>query len=615
MKRAQLIGIVLCGTSLTACTTSMETRPVPTGTKAVYGTQYSLPALELEFAMTRRLVDCSPPAKSAAVADSSANPQSVVNQDPPQTTTTAKNQPVVPEFEFKVDPKQEFVASETFAMDYSSLSKTFKTSAFKIDWHDNGMIKSFNVEATDKGGEIALEALKAGIAIAKLAGGIPSGGGARGTATPACPIEVETRKGLMKNSKTASDMLAQQTAIVESYQGRDNAILSETEKGKLNDALNEAKKQTKAIADINKKLAELDKVLAFTETVRWRPPASAGAVNPHDETFRFEIPQGNPATIEEAARAKWVKRLFGVDNLNPLGRANDGCETVDENKDGNPDSFLCRLERSLAFTVRLLPEPVNSGSGQLAETRSALGMKNQESNKASAKRDHVRGVVTRMPVRSRFYGCSGIVQSCHRASPEKLFDQLVSVPQFGHYLILPFSNGFGEDNQLTVNFSEAGAPTLVDYKHKKAAALTVAQTVNQGAGLLLGYAADVRAFRKAEKEKEEGAALKALESEVKLLEQQKKIVELQAAIDPGNAALAQEKTRLEKELAIAQAERDIAKVQNEREALELQLAVAPDDLALEAEKNRLATQEAVLRSRAGILKLCTDHPALTGCDT
>lgn len=607
MKHAQLIGIVVSGASLAACTTSMETRPIPAGTQAVYGTQYSLPALELEFSMTRRLVDCSP---SANPADTSGGSR----QDKLQTTTAAKNEPIVPKFEFKVDPKQEFVASETFAMDYSALSKSFKTSAFKMDWHDNGMIKSFNVEATDKGGEIALEALKAGIAIAKLAGGIPTGGAATGTATPTCPIEVETRKQLIKNSKAASATLTEQNAIVESYHGRDGTTLSDADKKKLNDALSLAKEQTKAIAEINKKLADLDKVLALVETVRWRPAASPGAIAPQNQTFAFEIPQGTPATVEEAAKIKWIKRLFGVDNLNPLGSARDGCEKIDENKDGNPDSFLCRLERSLAFAVILEPEPSGGGSGQLAAAHSALGVTPRES-KNPAKRDHVRGVVTRMPVRSRFYGCSGSAQPCHRASPDKLFDQLVSVPQFGHYLVLPFSNGFGEDNQLTANFSEAGTPTLVDWKQKKAAALTVAQTVNQGAELLLGYAADVRAYRKAEKEKEEGAALKALESEVKLLEQQKKIVELQAAIEPGNAVLAQEKTRLEKELAIAQSQRDIIKVQNEREALELQLAVQPDDLALEAEKDRLATQEAILRSRAGILKLCTDNPNLTGCET
>lgn len=619
MGRTQLIGLALAGTSISACTTSMETRPVPPGAASVYGTEYSLPALELEFAVTRRLVDCSPPARVAgapavqeggqgqAGASSNSNGGTA-----PDSGAASTNQPVVPKFEFKVEPKQEFVASEVFSMDYSALSKAWKTAGFKVEWHANGMLKTINVEATDKSAEIALEALKAGISIAKLAGGIPSGGAALGTATPTCPVQVETRKGYLKDKKTGSDTLAAQTAIVESFSGRDTAALDETSKTTLNNALNETKKQIKAIAELDKKLAELDKVLAFTETVRWQPAAKAGTTDRQDKRFPFELTENSPVTIEDAARAKWIKGLFGVDNLDPLGSADDGCEDVDDDKDGEPDAFLCRLERSLAFAVSLEPEPVNGAAKQLADARAALGV-TEPKTRNKPKRDHVRGVVTRMAVRSRFYGCSGVAQPCHRASPDKLFDQLVTVPQLGHYLVLPFSNGFGEDNQLTANFNEAGTPTMVEYKEKQAAALVAAKAANQGAEALLGLAADVRAFREAEKAEEEGAALKALQSQSALLAEQKKIVELQAAITPANADLAQQKARLEKELGIIQTERDIAKVQREIAELDAKLAVQPGDLALAAEKDRLATLEAVLRSQAGIRKLCNENSGLAGC--
>lgn len=604
MGKRQLIGLILSGTGLGACTTSMETRPVDLGAARVSGTEYALPALELEFATTRRLVDCSPPAKVPGTSTSDS-------QDATHGTADM-NQPVVPKFEFKVEPKQELVASEIFAMDYSALSKAWKTTNFKVEWHANGMLKTINVEAADKSGEIALEVLKAGIAIAKLAGGIPPGGAELGTATPICPVEVERRKGLLKEKKFATETLAAQTAIVESFSGRDAASLSDAAKNALNGALDETKKQTKAIADLDKKLAELDKVLAFTETVRWRPAAKAGATTPEKHSFGFELTEDVPTTIEAAARAKWVKRLFGIDSLDPLGLADDGCERVDSDKDTEPDAFLCRLERSLAFAVTLEPEPVNSSSEQLASVRTALGVKVGKP-KTTPVRDHVRGLVTRIPVRTRFYGCSGVAQPCHRASPDKLFDQLVSVPQLGHYLVLPFSNGFGEDNQLTVNFNEAGLPTMVEYKEKQAAALAAAKMANQSADAVLGLADDVRTYRKAEEEEEKGAALKALESEAKLLEQQKKIVEFQAVIAPANADLTQQKLRITEQLGIVQAERDIAKVEDEIDKLETQLTTQPEDLALEAEKNRLTTLQAILRSRAEIRKLCSENAGLNGC--
>jgi hypothetical protein len=391
----------------------METRPVPTGAASVYGTEYSLPALQLEFAVTRRLVDCSPPAKVAvapAVQQGGGGRASTANTSGPgaaaDIAAASASRSVIPKFEFKADPKQELVASETFVMDYSALSNGWKTSGFKVEWHPNGMLKSINVEATDKGGEIALEALKAGIAIAKLAGGIPPGAAALGTATPTCPVQVETRKAHLRDKKTASETLAAQTAIVESFGGRDLATLDEASKTALNGALNETKKQLKIVGELDKKLAELDKVLAFSETVRWQPAAKAGTSDRQDKLFPFELSEDSPVTVESAARAKWIKGLFGVDNLDPLGLSDAGCENVDDDKDGEPDAFLCRLERSLAFAVSLEPQPTKGPAGQSADARAALGVSEPKA-RSRPQRDHVRGVVTRMAARSRFYGLLG----------------------------------------------------------------------------------------------------------------------------------------------------------------------------------------------------------------
>lgn len=498
-------------------------------------------------------------------------------------------------------------------MDYTDLAAPWKTSNFKVEWHDNDMLKSINVGATDRSPEIIVESLKAGLTIARLAGGIPPGGpDVAERANPVCPVEVEIRKSLMEQRKGATKLLTQHTAVVQSFKDRDVATLSDADKQRLSDALAGTKVQTEAIAELDKKLAELDKVLAYSETVRWRPPTIAGATAVQTQTFPFELVEGEGATADDVARAKWVKRLFSIEELEPLERTDPGCVTVDDDRDGNPDPFGCRLEQSLAFSVMLDPEPANAQPGQLAATRTALGISEPRS-RTEPIRDHVRGVVTRMPVRSRFFACAGSARPCHRASPDKLFDQLVSVPQFGHYLVLPFSNGFGQDNELTANFAETGRPTMVEYKDKQAVALAAAQAVNQSAGLLLDYSQDVRTFREAEENEEEGAALRAAESQVKLLEQQQRAIDIQAAIDPANLELVEQKARLEQRLAIAKLERDIATVDSEVDALDAQLSIQPGDLALAAEKDRLATQQAIMRSRAEILALCAANPGLDGC--
>lgn len=577
------------------------------GVASVHGTEYALPALELEFAVTRRLVDCESAAAIPGVAPAVAPAGQPV-------AAVDSNRPVVPQFEVKIEPKQEFVASEIFEMDYTDLAAPWKTSSFKVEWHDNGMLKSINVQATDKSADIIVESLKAGLTIARLAGGIPPGGGDLGSrSTPVCPVEVEIRKSLVELRKAATKLLTQHTAVVQSFKDRDVTALSDTEKKQLGDALAGVKGQTQALAELDKKLADLDKVLAYSETVRWRPPTIAGATTNQTQPFPFELVEGQGATVEEAARVKWLARLFSIDNLGPLGRKDPACVNIDDDHDGNPDSFACWLKQSLAFVVMLDPEPVNASSAQLEATRKALGISAPRSS-TRATRDHVQGVVTRMPVRSRFFACSGTIRPCHRGSPDKLFDQLVSVPQFGHYLVLPFSNGFGQDNELTANFAENGRPTMVEYKDKQAAALVAAQAVNHSAGLLLGYAEDVRAFREAEETEEEGAALRAAESQVKLLEQQKKVIDLQAAIDPANVDLLAQRARLEQDLAIAKLERDIATVDGEVAALDAQLSVQPGDLALAAEKDRLATLQAVMRSRVEIRALCAANPGVAGCE-
>lgn len=590
MSIRQLAVLSLATLSLGACTTSMETRPVASTATRVDGVEYSLPALELEFAVTHRLIDCA------------------------EVDVGASGKEIVPEFEMKIEPKQEMVPSETFEMDYSKLSRGWKTSKFVVEWHDNRMLKSINTSATDKSSAIILETLKAGISIAKLAGGIPPVAGMAGAKGATCPAQIQVRKNLLVQRKKDVKGLEAQNGIVEAFNARSvTATLSEEDKKALSAALAAAKTHTDAIADLDKKLAQLDKVLALTETIRWRPASNTEPFAMQRLTRNFTLPD-NPTAIEEVARAKWIKGLFGLDNLFSLGFGGPGCEAnVDEN--GVPQHFRCRLVRSLSMDVWLMPYTPGGSAEAVEATRTALGIKAEESGTPEKKADHVRGVVTRTPVRARLIACQGLLEACHGASTNKLVDQNVTVPQVGHYVVLPFSNGFGQDNALVATFAPDGTPTKVDYQDKEAALLVAAQTVNQTAQTVLTYEAELRSFREAEKEKQEGAALKAAEAEVKLLEQQRKLIDLQYAVSPASVDVARQKAALQSQLGIAQLYRDIAKIEDEIASLSLQAAARPGDLALQAELDRLNKELSIVRSSVEIAKLCASYPEVARCSS
>jgi hypothetical protein len=565
----------------------MDTRPVPLTAKRVDGAEYSLPALELEFAVTRRMVDC--------------------------TSTTSPidaSQVLAPKFEVTVEPKQELVAAETFSMDYASLSKPWKTSKLTIDWYENRMLKSINVSATDKSVDIAVEVLKTGLSVAKLAGGIPVPAGLAGASVAGCPAEVTTRKQAVGDRNKAQAELAKQTAIVAAFNARDAAKLSAKDKKALGVAIGAAKAQTDAIGKIEKELAELDKVLAFTETVRWRPPSAAGSTTSQERTFDFAIPD-QPVTSEEQARARWIKRLFNVDDVKTLGLADRDCEK-DLGSDGEPKQTRCRLQVALALQVRLEPEGQGAGADQLSVAQDALGLKPQRQS-ARLRRDHVAGVVTRIPARARFLACSGSGAPCQRSSSTKLFDQVISVPQFGHYLVLPFSNGIGEDNQLTASFAENGMPTSVTYEDKQAAALIVAKGINQGADAVLGYADQVRAAEKGKKDEADAAPLKALENQAKMLEQQKNIIAYQSVIDPTNAALAPQKAKLEIQLSMLTTQKQIAELEIQIAQLQTKAQADPADYAVKEQIERLQAQQSMLTAQVAIFEQCTKTPTLPAC--
>ncbi|WP_161732184.1 hypothetical protein [Sphingobium yanoikuyae] len=578
-----MVGVLASG-----CTTSMKTRPVPADVKRVDGAEYSLPALELEFAVTRRLVDCSPTFSSS---DS--------------------NKPLDPTFEVLIEPKQNLVADETFSMDYSQLYKSWKTGKFVVDWHDNGMLKSVNVTTTDKSVDIALELLKTGISVARIAGGFPPVGAAPGAHLRRCPAELETRKSLLAERKKAQGELAALTATIESFSGRDAAKLSEADKKKLGKAVDDAKDRSNVINEIAKKLADLDKVLAFTETLFWRPATAPGVTTPQTDKFVFTLPS-KPATLEEQARVKWVKALFGVDDIDDIGLADLGCED-DLDAKGEPVEVRCRVQQALALHVRLAPQGADANGKRLEATQTALGIKAASNPGGNSTKDHVAGVITRVPARARFLACSGGAGNCEPASPSKLADQVIRVPQLGHYLVLPFKNGIGQDNALVASFAENGLPTSVSYEDKQAAGLVVAKGLSQAADAGLTLAADIDAAQEAEKEKKEGAALKALEDQAKLLEQQKKIAEYQAVLDPANAALARQKATIDAELGILSSRKAVAQAEVDLAELEAKSAANPADYALAQEVERRQAQVLLLQAQVAIAEQCSKSPSLPAC--
>lgn len=515
---------------LNGCSTALDTRPFSMSDNKVEGAPYALPALEMEVTTTRRLKACN-------------------------VDAGALNPALKPEFEVEVKVTESYPASEWFNMNFAALGSSTKTTSFSYDLYDNMMIKSVNVEAEDKSLEIIGQVAKAGLSIATLAGGLPIPAAAGGGTGVKCPDEVDSRHALEDGKKAdvaKLDQAQKNLSEINERAGSDSAKPEDAaDKKKLVAAID---KLTKSLASADKKIAELDKKLALVEVEHWRPDAGSMYHGRLIRAFTFDISQP-PVSSQDAARQVWIEGLFGekTDTIRSRAAAK---------QDGPYGQFLADLKRQLSLTAVVNAQ--TAGAATLSSVRDRLGLEEPKLREVKKQGSSIAGVVTRIPVQASYKFCAGDQSDCDVTGVKPILEGKTLVPQMGPFLVLPFRNGFGQNNVLKAEFANTGLPTKIGYDTKNAVALSAAQTLNGALDSGLKLDAAIRADRKAGRDQAKAdaeAALKepgdALARQLAELDSQKKILDLQIALDPANVALTTQKANLENQLTVLKAAKEV----------------------------------------------------------
>lgn len=593
---ALALPIVLAG-----CSTSLETRPVSIQQSRIDGVPYALPVLQLENKVTHRLTKCEAFEPGEQGHDASLGASRVTLKIDFETTV-------------EVTPK--YPAAEYFVLDYSALSSETKTSNFKVTFHENRMLSTVNVSAEDKSIDIALETLKAGFAVARLVAGVPVPDGAVNfiEAAPAtCPMAtvatdrtdndgntIFEQKPLVKlRADVAGDRKAKVEALasVNTRLAALNAIaadrLSDAQKDTIGTLTAEGKTLAADIKKFDGQIAEFDRTLAYSETLTWRPGAVLPETGFQSQQFDFEEADSLD-TARGLARRAWITKLFNQTN-NPVFPAYLGKIDPALCPEGTAcpvGAFGPKIARELSLTFRLTPEAFGRNN-DVAGVMTRLGLSSRQEEASTDRPDHIAGIVARQPVSGEFVACTGYRLACSLTSPQKVVNQTVSVPQLGAYIVLPFSNGFGQNNVLNATFNTLGEPTMVEYKEQSAVALEAAQAVGTGANSLNSLLQEIDAKREADATAALNEPLEDLQRQVGLLQQQQLLAQLQEQINPTNplTILQNQVAVLEQQVRIAELEsrlnptvdayaERLQELQRELELLRLQVQIAEQEQLL-----------------------------------
>lgn len=552
--------------ALSGCTTSLDTHPVSLQQPRIDGVTYALPALQLETMVTHRLTKCKivlpgEPGYDARLGVNSAN--------------------LIAEFKTTIENKPTYPASEYFVFNYAALASALKTSSFRVTYHDNRMLKTLNASAQDQSIAVAVEAVKAGVSIAGLVTGVPLPLGDAGAPEPppfSCPTATVVADKPGANGKPIYErgslidlrakMTGLQKAAVEKLAGINKKIaalnaraagatLSDTDKREITTLTEEGSDIADKIVEFDKQIAAFDKTLAYSEMFRWQPARGKTV----ELTREMPFSENDP---DDAARGKarklWVAALFNEDKNDGFDGAfgplvPDPCGPKEEACDLKAAGRRIAKELSLAFLLR--PDHVVLSVDDAKAVADRLDLSNRI-RKEPRKRDHIRGVVARQPAPGQFLVCRGFQLPCTAKSASKLLDERVSVPQLGAYIVLPYSNGFGEDNALTAEFAQSGEPTLVEYKENKAVALEAVKGLGTSVNTVGGFVQALDAAKEAAATKAAGAPLAEIKDRIALQEQQIKLAQQEAILNPQPDAYKDEADRLTKELELLKLQAQIA---------------------------------------------------------
>jgi hypothetical protein len=131
----------------------------------------------------------------------------------------------------------------------------------------------------------------------------------------------------------------------------------------------------------------------------------------------------------------------------------------------------------------------------------------------------------------------------------------------GRLVVLPFENGFGENNALEAQFREDGSLASVRYDRKASRGEGVTKAVNGGLDQALAFDTALRAKREADLKKAEDSRTHALDLQIAELKKQKELLELEAAMSDASVARQNRIAELNAQIAELTAEKTLRDLQ------------------------------------------------------
>ena len=515
--------LVLTQFLLGCSTTRLSVTADPKGAEkqVAVGMPYQLPMLSYTITITRSMEECGTLSEGG-----------VPSQEELTKAFTLKMQAVA---------KDAIVPGKTFNIDYLKLASWTKITSLAFATYPNGVLKSINASASDKGPEIASSLISSGFTIAKLVAGIPpirvTERTPENTATTlgVCSPHAKNLIELRKKAELAAKKL---TTEIESNNDELASYKMAALASQLSD--DDRTKAQKLVTEPSTKEAQLKVALEQISASRTALSNSTEIVFPNsdDETKAGKL---FSQTGEEAL--VWMRPLLSNDFLAKLKvtadqTANSDCRTT--------ASWNCAWH---SFTTTKLGASV------------VLFPLGKDETLPSDYVSSDAGLLFRQPVLGRLKICLGsTIQNCTTSTDVVLtVDRLT--PQLGRLRSLPLVNGFGQNNTLTATFREDGSLETAKYEDLAARGLGVATVIKDAISGAQSYISDRQAASKAkavadkaDKKASAQAEIDDLQHQVDLYTKQKDLLVAKAALqDPDPNKKSTELVQLESEIALLRA--------------------------------------------------------------
>jgi hypothetical protein len=497
---AAVSATAICAAALGGCTTYLSSSTLPNDGTIRSGYAYKLPRVVYDIEITRVLTAC-PSGPHGAMA-----------------------------FDAVAAASASTIGGEEFTVRYDRLDDGAKTTDLALESYPSGILKSVNIEVDDHTAAIAKQVVNAGVSIAKMVIGVPTGapGGVEqqqqqqsaehlnGHAAPVQPPAPPTlwlactpmaeqqikQLPLLKDiqKQTASEATAAAKAVDAFVQTHPSVPDSDTALRQQQSKLLQVKLDKDALAKdaaetLGKAISSLTLHARFKKDATGWPPFASHLADARDGEVA-------PESLFEV-RALYAGKQYGIALARGMtlpGAPNICLEDSSVHEGCTPPANPQPIKDALGGFSPDMPRAAvlvaaKAESGALLADAGSGGASVCDKGKGTC------GIVYRSPAPAKLQICSAAqmpVADPNRCwellpdNPAVLFSDERNIPQAGPIVSLPLHNGPFENNTLTAEFAEDGTLTKLGYKKPNAQVEQAAGSLNDainGAQTVLDYQA------------------------------------------------------------------------------------------------------------------------------